>query len=102
MPILRYNDHIIEEVTLGPAALVRMPSHEEEARAFAEVLRDGQRAGAFAGRDVPATAQTLLAATNALLPYSLSAAELGRRRDIERSAGRIADLLLEGLLARPS
>jgi AcrR family transcriptional regulator len=88
---------------IRPALLARRQRHfEDEARVFAEVLRDGQRAGAFAERDVHATAHTLLAATNALLPYSLSIAELGRRRDIERSAGRIADLLLEGLLARPS
>ena len=36
-----------------------------------------------------------------VLPYSLSVHELGRRQTVQEQAGRIADLLLDGLHARP-
>ena len=38
----------------------------------------------------------MLVATNALLPFSLSAKELGARAEIERSVERIAALLVKG------
>ena len=44
-----------------------------------------------------ATAEALLLATNSLIPYALSARELGRRKDVEARVGRVADLLLFGL-----
>ena len=44
-----------------------------------------------------AVAESLLLATNSLLPYALSAKELGRRKDVEARAHRVADLLLFGL-----
>jgi hypothetical protein len=56
--------------------------------------------GAFALDDPAATAQTLLWATNSLLPYSLNVRELGEREAIEAKAARIADLLLDGLRRR--
>ena len=40
-------------------------------------------------------------ATNALLPYSLSVAELGRRAEIERRTGALAELLVQGIAASP-
>ena len=86
---------------IRPALLARRERHfEEEASFFAEVLREGQRAGVFVSANAAATAHSLLLATNALLPYSLSTAELGKRRDVERAASQIADLLLYGLLRR--
>lgn len=86
---------------IRPALLQRRERHfAEEARVFAEVLKEGQRAGEFAGVDTAATARTLLLATNALLPYSLSVGELGKRKDIAREIGRIAELMLQGLRAR--
>ena len=84
---------------IRPALLARRNRHfEDEARIFAEVLTDGQKAGVFTFTDALSTAHTLLLATNALLPYSLSAAQLGKRRDVEKAASRIADLILHGLL----
>jgi hypothetical protein len=35
--------------------------------------------------------------TNSLLPFSLSASELGWREKLEAEVGRIADLLIKGL-----
>jgi AcrR family transcriptional regulator len=71
---------------------------EAEAKVFATVLKEGQRAGAF--RDQPAlpAARALIAATNSLLPYSLSTQELGKRHEVEAAARRIVDLLLNGIV----
>jgi AcrR family transcriptional regulator len=73
---------------------------EEEALVFAEVLKGGKQKGDFEFEDALTTAHTLLLATNSLLPYSLSARELGERGDVKEKVSRIADLLLTGLLSR--
>jgi len=72
----------------------------EEAKVFAAALRQGQRAGVFRNTDHVNTASAILAATNSLLPFHLSARELGKRQDIEKTATLITDLLLNGLLQR--
>jgi hypothetical protein len=64
------------------------------------VLLEGRREGIFDFRDASATARTLLTATNALLPYSLSARELGSRAELESEAARVVEMLLAGLLSR--
>ena len=71
---------------------------KEEAKLFAAALKEGQRVGIFRPVDCSATANTMLAATNSLLPFHLSTHELGKRSDIERMVAQIADLLLYGLL----
>src|SRR4051794_40977848 len=73
---------------------------EEEARIIAEVLNEGECAGVFGISDAMEKARTLLLATNSLLPYSLSTQELGKRKEIEDKARRLAEVLLEGLLKR--
>ena len=73
---------------------------EEEARAFATVLAEGKAAGIFSLKDPLETGRALIDATNALLPYSLSAWELGERAEIEKKTDNVADLLLNGLLKR--
>ena len=72
----------------------------EEARIFAAVLEEGAATGRFALDNSAEAASTLLDATNALLPYSLSAYELGERPDIASKASRVADLMLNGLIKR--
>jgi len=87
--------------SLRPAYMARRHRYfEAEREIFAKVLLEGRRSGAFAFTDAAATADTLLLASNALLPYSLSTRELGERSDIEKKINRIADLLIEGLLRR--
>jgi AcrR family transcriptional regulator len=87
--------------TLRPAYLARRQRYfEAEAALFAAVLAEGRRLEVFAVGDVAAAAHTLLLATNSLLPYSLSARELGARAAVERNARRLADLLLVGLCRR--
>jgi AcrR family transcriptional regulator len=69
----------------------------EEAGIFAAIIVEGQAAGVFAPGDAVQLAQSLLTATNSLLPYSLSTAELGDRSDIAKRVRKIADLLIKGL-----
>ena len=86
---------------LRPGLLMRRRRHfEEEAEVIAEVLAEGKREGVFDFRDSKAAARTLLTATNAHLPYSLSARELGSRAELEAEASRVVEMLLTGLLAR--
>lgn len=69
----------------------------EEARIFAEVIADGQKRGKFAAGDAFDLAQTVVSATNSLLPYSLSAVELGERSELAARAQKTADILIRGL-----
>ena len=73
---------------------------EAETQIFAELLIAGRTSGQFDFDDEIATARALLQATNGLLPYSLSTAELGARKEVEKRAGDVADLVLRGLLKR--
>lgn len=86
---------------LRPKFLARRKLHfENEAAVFAAVVDDGIATGEFGAIDAAETAQALLLGTNALLPYSLSAAELGARDELERRAAQLADIFLNGLLSR--
>lgn len=83
-----------------PAFLVRRARHfAAEADVLADLLAAARRAGAVRALDVRASADALVTATNALLPYSLSVAELGRRSEIERRAHALADVLTRGIAA---
>ena len=73
----------------------------QEAKILAAVLQEGQRLREFRAHNSPATARVLIAATNSLLPFSLSTAELGKRREVEATAAGIADLLVTGLRNHP-
>jgi len=70
---------------------------DEEARIFAAVIAEGQRTSEFAAGDPLDIAHTLLSATNSLLPYSLSVAELGDRSDIAERTRKTAEILIRGL-----
>ena len=63
-------------------------------------LQEGDKIKIFSVPDALKTAETLLLATNSLLPYSLNTKELGERSEIEERVRRLADLLLTGLLHR--
>lgn len=89
---------------LRPTLLGRRQGHfQREARILEGLLRDGLHRGELSFRGTRATAEALVTATNALLPYSLSVRELGKRRIIETRAARVIDLLIAGLRAhRPA
>jgi AcrR family transcriptional regulator len=85
------------------ALLVRRQAYfEKEAAVFEAVLREGARLGALDCPDPMATSFVLIQSTNSLLPFNLSVRELGRREELEDEVGRIADLLIKGLLPCPS
>ncbi|MDQ3323056.1 MAG: TetR/AcrR family transcriptional regulator [Acidobacteriota bacterium] len=86
---------------LRPRLLARRKQYfEDEAQIFAEVLQEGDKIKIFSVPNALKTAETLLLATNSLLPYSLNTTELGERSEIEERVGRLADMLLTGLLRR--
>ena len=68
---------------------------------FEKVLRQGARSGALDCCNPKAASFVLIHSTNSLLPFSLSARELGRRETLEAEVGRIADLLIKGLTPCP-
>ncbi|MCJ7485008.1 MAG: TetR/AcrR family transcriptional regulator [Candidatus Aminicenantes bacterium] len=85
------------------ALLTRREAHfEKEAAVFEDVLREGARLGTLECPDPRMTSFVLIQSTNSLLPFSLSARELGRREEVEDQVGRVADLLIKGLLSCPS
>ena len=84
---------------LGPVLLQQRDKHfAAEARLFADVLKDADSVFAIPPQERIAVAAAIISATNALLPYNLSAADLGRRREIADRADRIATMLLLGLV----
>jgi AcrR family transcriptional regulator len=86
---------------IRPNFLARRESYFiEEARIFAAVVRDGQKSGDFADGDAGEIAESLILATNSLLPFNLTVEELGARKDVEEKITRLADLLLQGLCSR--
>jgi AcrR family transcriptional regulator len=78
--------------------LERRKKHfDEEAAILAGVIEEGKRGGGFSKNHALETARTLLYATNSMLPYSLSAQELGERAELEKRVKGIAGLLVNGL-----
>ena len=86
---------------LRPGLLARRAQYfEAEAQIFAEVLTAGREAGEFSFDDELVTAHALLQATNGLLPYSLSASELGSRGEVSQRVADVADLMVRGVISR--
>jgi Transcriptional regulator len=86
---------------IRPQLLARRRKYfAEEAQIFAEIIAEGQLNGDFSDGDALEIAQTLLTATNSLLPLSLSVKELGEREEIEEKVTLLANLLLRGVLCR--
>ena len=87
--------------SLRPRLLERRRRYfREESGIFARVMTDGKKSGVFAIKDPETAAVAVLDATNALLPYSLSAYELGERSDLVKKTSNVADLILNGLKKR--
>lgn len=83
---------------LRPRLLERRKRYfDEEAAILASIIIEGQDAKIFAPGDPVDLAQTLVTATNSLLPYSLSAYELGDRAEVADRAKKTADVLIRGL-----
>jgi AcrR family transcriptional regulator len=92
--------HSIDEIfrSLRPAYMERRARYfGAEAKVFASVLAGAARSGAIADQKPEVWAESLLLATNALLPSSLSPRELGERSKVAAQASRIAELVVRGL-----
>ena len=86
---------------IRPSLMTRRARYfAEEAGIFAEVIAQGAEKGEFGPGDAGERAESMLLATNSLLPFSLTTRELGERAEIEEKVARIADLLLTGLIRR--
>lgn len=83
----------------GPYLERRASWFAAEATILARVMEEGRKVGLFAIDDAAGTATALIAATNSLIPYSLSTKEMGSRREIERTLATIVALALSGLRA---
>jgi len=102
--VVHYSQNLSDLLSSVRSALVaRREEHfEREAAVLESVLREGARLGSLDCPDPRTTSFVLIRSTNSLLPFNLTARELGRREEVEDQAGRIADLLVKGLLACPS
>lgn len=76
----------------------RRAAFEAEAELITDCLTAGREDGVFLIDDPAATARTLLLATNAFLPYSLSVSDLGNPDSIEAQLTAMIDLLVRGLM----
>jgi len=86
---------------IRPGLLARRERHfAEEAEVFAALLAEGKRGRTFSFRDAGTVAQSLILATNSLLPSSLTVKQLGRRNAVEEKVSHIAALLIDGLRPR--
>lgn len=95
---LNLNDML---AAIRPKFLARRESYfQQEARIFAVVIEEGQKDGKFVAGSAGEIAESLILATNSLLPFSLTTRELGAREEIARRTERLAKLLLEGLCRR--
>jgi AcrR family transcriptional regulator len=95
--------HSLDELfqVVRPAYMARRKAFFRRERELIEqVLNEGISDGSFAMRDSHQAAQSLLLATNAFLPYSLSVRELGRPEEIEARLEALVDILIRGVSAR--
>ena len=84
-------------IAIRPGLLARRLEHfAAESQVVAGLLRS---ALGVSPRAAAETARAMIVATNALLPYSLSVREMGRRAEIARRADRVARLVVAGALA---
>ena len=100
--VLHYSQNLSDLLSsVRPALLARREAHfENEAQVFEAALREGARSGALDCPDPATTSRVLVQSTNSLLPFNLSARELGRREELEEKVTHIADLLVKGLTPR--
>lgn len=102
--VAHYSQSLGDLLSSVRAALIvrRQDWFGKEAAVLESVLREGARLGTFDCPDPRTTSFVLIQSTNALLPFSLTPRELGRREELEAEVGRIADLLIKGLQADAS
>ena len=95
----RHAPSIDEKLAMMRQALLeRRATHfAREAAIVTRVIAEGRRAGEIRPLVAAQAGRALITATNALLPYSLSTRELGRRAALAERLDEIIELLLAGL-----
>lgn len=94
-------DELFESIR--PAYMARRQAFfEHEQSVIAKILEKGVKQHVFDVEDCETTALYLLLATNAFLPYSLSARELGTPESVEHRLSGMIQLLLDGVRSLPS
>lgn len=94
--------HSLDELfeIVRPAYMARRARFFELEKALiVDVLDEGVRLGHFQCEDIPTTAESILLATNAFLPYSLSVRELGALETISTRLNAMTLVLLRGVTA---
>jgi AcrR family transcriptional regulator len=92
-------DELFEAVR--PAYMSRRKEFfQKELALISRVVWEGKQSGEFHVADVDATAEALLHATNAFLPYSLSARDLGKPQEVEAKLNTMLDTLMLGMCRR--
>lgn len=84
----------------GPFLMLRQELLVQESLVFVPLLEDGLGKGVFTFDDSRRTAQTLITATNSLLPAGIGENELGSRDEIEERARQLVRILVNGILTR--
>ena len=75
--------------------------HAQEAELLERLLTEAADDGELPRCDAKASAEAMILATNALLPYSLRTSQLGSTSEIEEKVRRVASLLVLGLSGLP-
>lgn len=94
--------HSLDELfeIVRPAYMARRKTYfDREVQLIAGVL--AELGGDFPQAALESEAESLLLATNAFLPYSLSVRELGAPELIRKRLDRMVDLLIRGVVAHP-
>ncbi|MBX3118248.1 MAG: TetR/AcrR family transcriptional regulator [Fimbriimonadaceae bacterium] len=96
--------HSLNELfeVVRPSYMARRAEYfEEEKRLLSRVLLEGARATEDCERRADSIAESMLLATNAFLPYSLTVREIGTPEAIGMKLSAMIDLLLKGITTGP-
>ena len=86
--------------SIRAALLERRVQHfEREASILARVIAGAQQDGELTAGPPRRIARALVLATNSFLPYALSPDELGDARRLNREAGDVIDIVVDGITA---
>lgn len=97
-----YQKYLDLFAAVRPTYLARREKYiQAEALLLQEVIAEGVQKGEFSTDAIPLTAQALIQATNALMPYTLSPRQLLAREEVQSLSERIITLLLHGLCISP-
>lgn len=98
--VQHYSESVDELLSSLRAKVIerRRQYFKDEAAIFETVIKEGQAAGTFRAGKAAGLAESIVSATNSLLPSSLSTQELGERGHVRKKALAVCDLLLNGII----